>query len=174
MYLTKLSFYDNNDYASFVVLGDAGHELTGKKASGLVESCYEVITNLSIIQLSFVYLRLFKFVQANEAVDGHVVPVPQSLIDTIGQTRTFVIKISNHNLEGKTQALTVTKVLPLEVPALGCDLDDIVVVPPTAVTLETGNGEEGSSIVNEEHADDGVKRGSDMIVSDDAKRAKCG
>uniref|UniRef100_A0A0D3CA66 Replication factor A C-terminal domain-containing protein n=2 Tax=Brassica TaxID=3705 RepID=A0A0D3CA66_BRAOL len=113
----------------FVVLGDAGHELTGKKASGLVESYYE----------------------ANEgAVDGHVV-----LIDTIGQTCTFVIKISNHNLEGKTQALTVTKVLPLEVPALGCGLDDIVVVPPTAVTLETGNREEGSSIVNEEHAADG-------------------
>uniref|UniRef100_A0A0D3CJL2 Replication factor A C-terminal domain-containing protein n=1 Tax=Brassica oleracea var. oleracea TaxID=109376 RepID=A0A0D3CJL2_BRAOL len=120
--------------ADFVVLGDAGHELTGKKASGLVESYYE----------------------ANEgALDGHVVPVPQALIDTIGQTHTFVIKISNHNLEGKTQALTVTKVFPLEVPALGCDLDDIVVVPPTAVTLETGNGEEGSSIVNEEHADYG-------------------
>ncbi|CAN6878836.1 unnamed protein product [Brassica oleracea] len=148
-----LSVYDNNDYASFVVLGDAGHELTGKKASGLVESYYE----------------------ANEgAVDGHVVLVPQALIDTIGQTRTFVIKISNHNLEGKTQALTVTKVLPLEVPALGCDLDDIVVVPPTVVTLETGDREEGCSIVNEEHAADGVKRGSDMIVSDDAKRAKCG
>ncbi|XP_013694445.1 uncharacterized protein LOC106398439 [Brassica napus] len=152
-YLTKLSVYDNNDYASFVVLGDAGHELTGKKASGLVESYYE----------------------ANEgAVDGHVVLVPQALINTIGQTRTFVIKISNHNLEGKTQALTVTKVFPLEVPVLGCDLDDIVVVPPTGVSLETGNREEGSSIVNEEHAVDGVKRGSDMIVSDDAKRAKCG
>ncbi|CAN6905891.1 unnamed protein product [Brassica oleracea] len=137
----------------FVVLGDAGHELTGKKTSGLVESYYE----------------------ANEgAVDGHVVPVPQALIDTIGQTRTFIIKISNNNLEGKMQALTVTNVLPLEVPALGCDLDDIVVVPPTAVTLETGNREEGSSIVNEEHAADGVKRGSDMIVSDDAKGAKCG
>ena len=50
MYLTKLYVYDNNDYASFVVLSDAGHELTGKKASGLVESYYEVITNLSIIQ----------------------------------------------------------------------------------------------------------------------------
>ncbi|XP_048622612.1 uncharacterized protein LOC125591800 [Brassica napus] len=122
-YLTMLSVYDNNDYASFVVLGDVGHELTGKKASGLVESYYEA---------------------SEGTVDGHVVPVPQALIDIIGQT------------------------------PLGCDLDDIVVVPPTAVTLETGNGEEGSSIVNEEHADDGVKRGSDMIVSDDAKRAKCG
>ncbi|CAF1735606.1 unnamed protein product [Brassica napus] len=139
--------------ADFVVLGDAGHELTGKKTAELAESYYE----------------------ANEgAGDGHVVPVPQALIDTIGQTCTFIIKISNHNLEGKTQALTVTKVLPLEVPALGCDLDDSVVVPPTAVTLEIGNLEEGSSVVNEEHADEGVKRGSDMIVSEDAKHAKCG
>ncbi|CAN6858873.1 unnamed protein product [Brassica oleracea] len=139
--------------ADFVVLGDTGHELTGKKTSELVESYYE----------------------ANEgAGDGHVVPVPQALIDTIGQTHTFVIKISNHNLEGKTQDLTVTKVLPLEVPALGFDLDDSVVVPPTAVTLEIGNREEGSSVVNEEHADEGVKRGSDIIVSEDAKHAKCG
>nr|VDD30468.1 unnamed protein product [Brassica oleracea] len=123
--------------ADFVVLGDAGHELTGKKTSKLVESYYE----------------------ANDgAGDGHVVPVPQALIDTIGQTRTFVIKISNHNLEGKTQALTVTKVFPLEVPALGCDLDDSVVIPPTAVTLEIGNREEGSSVVNEEHADEGGEK----------------
>lgn len=43
--------------------------------------------------------------------------MPQALIDTIGQTRTFVIKISQHNLDGKTQALTVTKVLSPEVPA---------------------------------------------------------
>ena len=100
--------------------------------------------------------------------------MPQALIDTIGQERTFIIKISNHNLEGKTQSLTVTKVLPLEVPALGCDLDANVVVPPTAVALGIGNRGEGSSIVNEEHADEGVKRGADMIVSEDAKRAKSG
>ncbi|CAN7090892.1 uncharacterized protein LOC108869284 isoform X2 [Brassica rapa] len=132
-YLSKLSVYDNNDHASFVLLGDAGFELTGKKASVLVESYYE----------------------ANEGSgDDHVVPVPQVLIDTIGQKRTFVIKISKHNLEGKTQALTVTKVLPLEVPALGYDLAADVVVSPTA--------------------DEGVKRGADMIVSDDAKRAKSG
>uniref|UniRef100_A0A0D3BFL1 Replication factor A C-terminal domain-containing protein n=1 Tax=Brassica oleracea var. oleracea TaxID=109376 RepID=A0A0D3BFL1_BRAOL len=132
---------------------DVGCELTGKKASELVESYYE----------------------ANEgAGDDHVVPVPQALIDTIGQERTFIIKISNHNLEGKTQSLTVTKVLPLEVPALGCDLDANVVVPPTAVALGIGNRGEGSSIVNEEHADEGVKRGADMIVSEDAKRAKSG
>ncbi|KAL0748743.1 hypothetical protein Bca101_030745 [Brassica carinata] len=135
----KLYVYDDNDYASFVVLGDAGHELTGKKTSKLVESYYE----------------------ANDgAGDGHVVPVPQALIDTIGQTRTFVIKISNHNLEGKTQALTVTKVFPLEVPALGCDLDDSVVIPPTAVTLEIGNREEDLDIIVKisDHNPDALRR----------------
>ena len=49
-YLTKLSVYDNNDHASFVLLGDAGLDLTGKKASILVESYFEVITYLSIIK----------------------------------------------------------------------------------------------------------------------------
>lgn len=38
--------YDNNDQAVFVVLGDAGEELTGKKASELVEKYYQVIRNL--------------------------------------------------------------------------------------------------------------------------------
>ncbi|KAG2307673.1 hypothetical protein Bca4012_083334 [Brassica carinata] len=152
-YLTKISVYDNNDLASFVLLGDAGRDLTGKKASELVESYYE----------------------ANEGVgDGHVVPVPQAMIGAIGQERTFVIKISKHNLEGKTQALTVTKVLPLQVPAPGRGSDENVVVTLTAVTLEGGNQEEGSSIANDEHAEEGQKRVSDVIASDEAKRAKRG
>ncbi|XP_033138184.1 auxin response factor 11 [Brassica rapa] len=64
-YLTKLSVYDNNDHGFFVLLGDAGRELTGKPASALVESYFE----------------------ANESVGvDHIVPVPQALIYTIGQT----------------------------------------------------------------------------------------
>ncbi|KAH0897388.1 hypothetical protein HID58_046956 [Brassica napus] len=89
-YLTKLSVYDNNDQARFVLLGDAGRELTGKTAAELVANYFE----------------------ANVDVDeDHVISVPQDLIGTIGQTHKFVIKVSKHNLEGKTQALTVTKVL---------------------------------------------------------------
>ncbi|KAG2311574.1 hypothetical protein Bca52824_023131 [Brassica carinata] len=61
-YLAKIFVYDNDDQAIFVLLGDAGHELTGKKASELVESYFE----------------------ANENVGAdHLVPVPQALIDTI-------------------------------------------------------------------------------------------
>ncbi|CAF1748895.1 unnamed protein product [Brassica napus] len=93
-YLAKISVYDNDDQASFVLLGGAGYELSGKKASELLEDYFK----------------------ANEDVgDDHLVPVPQALIDTIGQTRKFVVKVSNHNLTGQTQALTVTKVLTPEV-----------------------------------------------------------
>ncbi|CAN6819380.1 unnamed protein product [Brassica oleracea] len=138
-YLTKLSVYDNNDHASFVLLGDAGRELTGMKASELVESYFE----------------------ANESVgDDHVVPVPPSLTDSIGQTRTFVIKVSKHNLDGKTQSLTVTKVLPLKVPALEGNIDE-------DVEEEPADEKDGA-------ADGTVKRNSDGIKSGETKRAKCG
>ncbi|CAN6844047.1 unnamed protein product [Brassica oleracea var. botrytis] len=94
-YLSKLSVYDHSDQAVFVVLGDAGEELTGKKAAELVERYYE----------------------ANDIVgEDHIVPVPQAIIDTIGQTRKFIVKVSIYNLTAKTQTLNVTKVLPLEAP----------------------------------------------------------
>ncbi|CAG7881725.1 unnamed protein product [Brassica rapa] len=138
-YLTKLAVYDNNDHASFVLLGDAGQDLTGMKASELVESYFE----------------------ANESVGAdHVVPVPHSLTDTIGQTRTFIIKVSKHNLDGKTQSLTVTKVLPLEVPALEGNIYEVVEEEPA-------DGNDGA-------ADGTVKRNSDGIESGETKRAKCG
>ncbi|XP_013639559.1 PREDICTED: uncharacterized protein LOC106344795 [Brassica oleracea var. oleracea] len=125
-YLTKLSVYDNDDQAFFVLIGDAGRELTGKPTSELVESYFE----------------------ANENVgDDHVIPVPQALIGTNGQTHKFIVKVSKHNLEGKTQALTVTTM---------------------------GNREDVPSIENEEAVDEVGKRGSDGIESGEAKRAKCG
>ena len=40
--------YDNDDQASFVLFGDDGHELTGKKASELVESYSVVVANLPL------------------------------------------------------------------------------------------------------------------------------
>lgn len=47
-YLTKLSV---NDQAVFVLLGDAGVELTGKQTAVLVESYFEVNSKLPIIHL---------------------------------------------------------------------------------------------------------------------------
>ncbi|KAF2542380.1 hypothetical protein F2Q68_00029704 [Brassica cretica] len=138
-YLSKLSVYDHNDQAVFVVLGDAGEELTGKKAAELVESYY----------------------QANDSVgEDHIVPVPQAMIDTIGQTRKFIVKVSNHNLTAKSQTLTVTKVLPLEAPEPEGNLGE--------------NVDEEPDNEREDHADESVKRGDDGIESEGAKRAKSG
>ncbi|CAN6996046.1 unnamed protein product [Brassica rapa subsp. trilocularis] len=125
--IVGISVYDNNDQAVFVLLGDSGHELSGKKASELVESYFEA--------------------NEDEGSD-HLVPVPQALIDTIGQTRKFIVKVSTHNLTGKTQTLTVTKVLTPEDPDIG-------------VNLEESDGER-------------VKRAAEKIEGEEPKRAKCG
>ncbi|KAF2583415.1 hypothetical protein F2Q68_00003714 [Brassica cretica] len=124
-YLTKISVYDKSEQAVFVLLGDARRELTGKHASELVA-------------------RYFEF---NEDVGAdHTVPVPQTLMDTIGQTRKFVVKVSQHNLTGKTQTITVTKVLPE--PA-----------PQNAI---------------EDPADERIRKASNSLESQEAKRAKSG
>ncbi|CDY07891.1 BnaC03g47310D [Brassica napus] len=116
-YLSKLSIYDHNDQAVFVVLGDAVGE-------------------------------------------DHIVPVPQAMIDTIGQTRKFIVKVSNHNLSAMTQTLTVTKVLPLEAPEPEGNLGE--------------NVDEEPDNEREDHADESVKMGADGIESEGAKRAKSG
>lgn len=44
-YLAKIYVYDNNEQAVFVLLGDAGHELTGKHAAELVDNYSEVTSH---------------------------------------------------------------------------------------------------------------------------------
>ncbi|CAH8330375.1 unnamed protein product [Eruca vesicaria subsp. sativa] len=133
-HLSKISVYDNNDQAVFVLLGDAGQELTGKKASELVEHYTSV-------------------------GDDHIVPVPQALIDTIGQTRVHCEGIK-HNFTGKIQTLTITMVLPLEDPEAEGNLGENVKEEPVDD--------------KEEPADDSLKRSSDGIATGETKRAKCG
>ena len=47
-YLSKLSAYDHNGQAVFVVLGE---ELTGKKAAEVVERYYQVIRNMYVYEI---------------------------------------------------------------------------------------------------------------------------
>ncbi|KAG2271297.1 hypothetical protein Bca52824_065852 [Brassica carinata] len=88
-YLSKISVYDNSEQAVFVLLGNAGRELTGKSASELANG--------------------------NEGVN-HEAPVSEALISTIGQRHKFCVKVTEHNFSGKTRSLTVTKILPLDTP----------------------------------------------------------
>ncbi|KAF2612436.1 hypothetical protein F2Q70_00013135 [Brassica cretica] len=91
---------------------------------------------------------------ANESMgDDHLIPVPQTLVDTIGRTYRFIVKVSDHNLKGQIHTLTVTKVLPLDAPE------------PVEALVETVSGEP---------VDGRVKRGSDLVESGEAKRSKSG
>ncbi|WZZ82920.1 hypothetical protein YC2023_103492 [Brassica napus] len=85
--------------------------------------------------------------------DDHLIPVPQTLVDTIRRTYMFIVKVSDRNLKGHIHTLTVTKVLPLDAPE------------PVEALVET---------VSEEPVDGRVKRGSDLVESGEAKRAKSG
>ncbi|CAN7077396.1 unnamed protein product [Brassica oleracea var. botrytis] len=95
LYRAKISVYDNSDQAVFVLLGDDGRVLTGRHASELVSRYFEA--------------------NGSEGAD-HLVPVPEALISTIGQTHKFCVKVTQHNFSGDTRAITVTKILSLDTP----------------------------------------------------------
>ncbi|CAH8372095.1 unnamed protein product [Eruca vesicaria subsp. sativa] len=133
MYNSKLSVYDHKDQAVFAVLCDAGEELTGKTAAELVDNYYQA---------------------NNIEEEDHIVPVPQALIGTIGLTLKFVVKVSAYNLTGKSQTLTVTKVLPLETQE-----------PEASIGEEA---EEGPENGREAEADESGKRSADGIECEGA------
>ncbi|KAF3539172.1 hypothetical protein F2Q69_00021533 [Brassica cretica] len=127
--------YDKSEQAAFVILGDAGKELSGKHAAELVATYYE----------------------SNEGVGAdHCVPIPQALLDTIGQTRKFIAKVSDHNLSGKTQTITVTKILPL------------------ATTFPATSEEPGASSGFGNSAGDRARKAAEILESGEAKRCKSG
>ncbi|KAG2270616.1 hypothetical protein Bca52824_065171 [Brassica carinata] len=108
--------------------------------------------------------------RANENVgDDHLVPVPQALIDTIGQTRKFIVKVSNHNLTGKTQTLTVTKVLTPEDPEVEDNLEGNMIVPEAQEILQKGVADDDPSTCVGR-----VKRAAANVEAEDPKRARCG
>ena len=76
--------------------------------------------------------------------------VPEALLSTIGQKHNFCVKVTKHNLDGKSRSLTVTKILPLDTP------------PLTEASEGNNNSAEGS------------KRTNDIDEMGKAKRLKCG
>ncbi|CAN6813304.1 unnamed protein product [Brassica oleracea] len=115
--LYSISVYDNIEQAVFVLLGDAGYELTGKHASELVRSYFEVTFIIRYHQmLRTDVAELDCQANGNQRVTQEVL-VPEALISTIGQKHNFCVKVTKHNLEGKSRSLTVTKILPMDTPA---------------------------------------------------------
>ncbi|CAF2121878.1 unnamed protein product [Brassica napus] len=94
----------------------------------------------------------------------HCVPVPDALLETIGQTRKFIVKVSDHNLTGKTQTITVTKIIPAGAP-----------LPSVSDGIsKTGGDDSGPSGVVGGDAGDRARKAAEYLESDEAKRSKSG
>ncbi|KAL0754366.1 hypothetical protein Bca101_092034 [Brassica carinata] len=152
-YLAKISVYDKSDEAVFVLLGDAGRELTGKHASELVSNYFEANGNKE---------------------NGFEVPVPQALLNTIGKTHKFNVKVTEHNLSGRTRVITVTKVLSPSAPPSTQDPVADQISGSGNVTLATGDDIIEPSKSPQDSAEVGVKRMGDGVEIGNAKRSKDG
>ncbi|KAG2314101.1 hypothetical protein Bca52824_017223 [Brassica carinata] len=164
-YRAKISVYDNSDQAVFVLLGDAGLELTGKAASELVRSYFE-------IHVCFVpHLGHTELMETKELTMRCL--VPEALISTIGQRHKFCVKVTEHNLSGKTRSLTVTKILPLDTPPATELSEGNNTTAASVETFETGNDvcEASKSRVD---SGEGSKRTCDSAEIERAKRPKSG
>ncbi|KAG5415140.1 hypothetical protein IGI04_002707 [Brassica rapa subsp. trilocularis] len=111
----KTVFRVAGDQAVFVLLGDAGRELTGRPASELVRSYFEA--------------------NGNAGVDQEA-PIPEALTSTIGQRRKFCVKVTEHNFSGKTRSLTVTKILDLDTPPATVSSEGNQTTAPSDVSSE--------------------------------------
>ncbi|CAG7892647.1 unnamed protein product [Brassica rapa] len=143
---------EKTEQAFFVLLGDAGRELTGRHASELVNSYFEV--------------------NKSEGAD-HVVPVPEALISTIGQTHKFCVKVTDHNFSGNTRAITVTKILPLDTPppteaSVGNDI-----ATTSEEALQSGNDVCEHPKSRGDSLDEESKRTCTRTDPETAKRPRC-
>ncbi|KAL0853533.1 hypothetical protein Bca101_058685 [Brassica carinata] len=190
-YRAKISVYDNSDQAVFVLLGDAGLELTGKAASELVRSYFEIsiiedvevcfhcrnkieYKKTIVMILCFVYglIPLNILLMETKELTMRCL-VPEALISTIGQRHKFCVKVTEHNLSGKTRSLTVTKILPLDTPPATELSEGNNTTAASVETFETGNDvcEASKSRVD---SGEGSKRTCDSAEIERAKRPKSG
>ncbi|CAH8350126.1 unnamed protein product [Eruca vesicaria subsp. sativa] len=146
-YFIKISVYDKSEQAVFVVLGDADK----------------------------VFVVLGDADKANEDVGAdHCVPIPRALLDAIGKTFKFIVKISDHNLSGKIQSITVTKILPPDVPHPNARLEDEGIAETANDILKAGSGGGDASGGGEGSPGDKVRKASGGFESDETKRTKSG
>ncbi|KAL0788748.1 hypothetical protein Bca101_004994 [Brassica carinata] len=111
---------------------------------------------------AFLYYLVMLVGNGNQE-DDHEAPVPEALISTIGQRHKFCVKVTEHNLSGKTRSLTVTKILPLD-------------TQPATVSSEGNNTTATSEETSKSRVDsaEGSKRTCDSDEIEEAKRHKCG
>ncbi|CAF2273027.1 unnamed protein product [Brassica rapa] len=127
-YRVELSVYDNDEQCMFIILGDAGKDLTGMKATELIDA----------------------YVQENGGDEAEIeVPLPQCFIDAIGQTKKFRIKVAHYNFTSTRLSLTATKIVSAaELPPKNPPLK---MLPGTEVeNTELAEGSGGGASATEE------------------------
>ncbi|KAF2533557.1 hypothetical protein F2Q70_00033024 [Brassica cretica] len=150
-YRVKISVYDNNEQAIFVLLGDAGRSLTGKHASELLSSYFEA--------------------NGDKGAEDEV-SVPEALISIIGQTHRFCVKVTDHNFSGNTRAITVTKVLSQDIPPhteASVGNNNAAAFKETMLTRDEVSEPSKSS---GDYANEESKRGYDTADPEKAKRPR--
>ncbi|KAF2602850.1 hypothetical protein F2Q70_00026296 [Brassica cretica] len=143
-YRVEMSVYDNEEQCTFIILGDAGKDLTGRKATKLIDTYVE-----------------------EKGGDGAEleVPLPQCFIDTIGHTKKFRIKVAPYNFTFIRQSFTATKivssaVLPPKKPPLNT---------PPPISSTTQNSCPGTEVEISEVAE---SSGGGISGGDDQKKPK--
>ncbi|CAN6885353.1 unnamed protein product [Brassica oleracea] len=163
-YRAQISVYDNSEQAVFVLLGDA-----------------VLVLSILVLKLQLNIGELDCQANGNQEVNQEV-PFPEALISTIGQKHKFCVKVTKHNLDGKSRSLTVTKILPLDTVTKILPLDTPPVTeslgenynPATLEeTFETGTNVCEASKISVDSAE-GSKRNCDIDEMGKAKRLKCG
>ncbi|CAN6864627.1 unnamed protein product [Brassica oleracea] len=128
---------------TFIILGDAGKELAGRKATELIDA----------------------YVQENGGDAAELeVPLPQCFIDIIGQTKKFRIKVAHYNFTSTRLSLTATKIVsPVVLPPKNPPLN----TPPTLLGAQ--NHRPGAEV---EISDVAESSGGGTSATDDQKKAK--
>ncbi|KAG5378545.1 hypothetical protein IGI04_026387 [Brassica rapa subsp. trilocularis] len=118
-YRVELSIYDNEEQCTFIILGDAGKDLTGRKATELINA----------------------YVQKNGRDAAELkVSLLQCFIDTIGHTKKFRMKVAHYNFTSTRLSLTATKIVsPADLPPKNLPLNtppallvNFIIRPPRA------------------------------------------
>ena len=65
----ELSVYDNEEQCTFIILGDAGKELTGRKASELIDAYVQVIVVLLIDEPIFIILTHIIIIKSTKLIN---------------------------------------------------------------------------------------------------------
>ncbi|CAN6924751.1 unnamed protein product [Brassica oleracea var. botrytis] len=131
-YRVELSVYDNDEQCTFIILGDAGKNLTGRKATELIDA----------------------YVQENGGDAAEIeVPLPQCFIDAIGQTKKFRIKVAHYNFTSTRLSLTATKVVSAaELPPKNSPLKTTPVTEVENTELAESSGGGASAIDDQKKA----------------------